>query len=168
MKKQINLKVSSFINKFKEDIVKKIKDYNDSECSLAELIAYIYNKENVNIEKTDLNKRKRIKNNVPFHERCNAIRANNEQCTRRKKEGEKFCGTHIKGRPHGEINEEKHSEQDTCVKIQIWAEEISGIIHHLDDKNNVYDPEDIFQNKKNPKIIAHYTKDGDKYKLLPN
>tara|TARA_B100000927_G_scaffold126983_1_gene102414 strand:- start:6473 stop:6979 length:507 start_codon:yes stop_codon:yes gene_type:complete len=168
MEKQLNQKVSNFVNKFKEDVVNKIKSFDENKCSLAELIAFVYNKETITIEKQDLNKRKRIKNNVPFHERCNAIRANNEQCTRRKKDGEKFCGTHIKGRPHGEINEEKNDNQETCVKIQIWAEEISGIIHHLDDKNNVYDPQDIFQNKKNPKVIAHYTKEDGVYKLLPS
>lgn len=168
MEKQLNQKVSKFVNKFKEDLVNKIKSFDENKCSLAELIAFVYNKETITIEKQDLNKRKRIKNNVPFHERCNAIRANNEQCTRRKKDGEKFCGTHIKGRPHGEINEEKNDNQETSVKIQIWAEEISGIIHHLDDKNNVYDPQDIFQNKKNPKVIAHYTKEDGVYKLLPS
>ena len=32
------------------------------------------------------------------------------------------------------------------------------IIAHYDDKNNVYDNQDIFQNTDNPKIIAKYTK----------
>ena len=37
--------------------------------------------------KDDLQKRKRIKNIVPSNDRCIALRANLEQCTRRKKEG---------------------------------------------------------------------------------
>ena len=37
-------------------------------------------------------------------EQCNGLRANGMRCTRRKKNGdEKFCGTHIKGTPHGTI-----------------------------------------------------------------
>ena len=54
--------------------------------------------------KEDFIKRKRIKNIVPNYERCIAKRANGEQCTRRNKNGEQFCGTHIKGTPHGIID----------------------------------------------------------------
>ena len=61
-------------------------------------------------------KRKRVKNSVPFHERCKAKRANEAQCTRRRRDGSKFCGTHIKGTPHGEIVEE---ETDTIEKKKI-------------------------------------------------
>ena len=39
---------------------------------------------------------------IPPGERCCGLRANGQQCTRRKKEGQdKYCGTHIKGTPHG-------------------------------------------------------------------
>ena len=91
-----------------------------------------------------------------------ALRANGEQCTRRKKDDEKFCGTHIKGIPHGEI---KNNGQCIPVqkKIQIWAEEINGIIRHLDKDGNVYDPQDIYQNSTNPKIIAHWEKKANQY-----
>ena len=50
-----------------------------------------------------MSKRKRVKNTVPLHERCCALEqiVNNVH-------GEKgrrvYCGTHIKGRPHGEVN----------------------------------------------------------------
>ena len=104
-----------------------------------ELLQYVFDYPVMEITKIDLQKRKRVKNSVPFCERCCAVRANNEQCTRRKKSGEKFCGTHIKGTPHGEINENMESKEPETVKIQIWAEEISGIIHHLDNKGNVKD-----------------------------
>ena len=41
---------------------------------------------------------------IPPNERCCGIRANGQQCTRRKKEGQdKYCGTHIKGTPHGTL-----------------------------------------------------------------
>ena len=45
-----------------------------------------------------------IKNKkVPSSEKCNAKRANGTQCTRRKKQDSCYCGTHIKGTPHGTI-----------------------------------------------------------------
>ena len=92
-----------------------------------------------------------------FHERCCALRANNEQCTRRKKNSEKFCGTHIKGIPHGEISNDNKNFQ-TIVKKEIWAQDINGIIHYIDDENNVYEHTDIINNIMNPKIIAKYEK----------
>jgi len=52
-------------------------------------------------------------------------------------------------------------------KINVWAQEILGIIYYLDNDGNVYDPQDIFQNVPSPKIISQYTKDGDTY-LIKN
>jgi hypothetical protein len=47
------------------------------------------------------------------------------------------------------------------------SEEIDGIIYHLDDSGNIYDPQDIHQNLENPKIIAKYKKDDqDNYTIL--
>ena len=99
--------------------------------------------------------------------RCCALRANKEQCTRRKKNGEKFCGTHIKGIPHGEI---KAGEQvkDTTKKIEVWAQDIKGIIYHLDKNGNIYDPQHVHQNLKNPAIIAKYIKNENGDYEIPN
>ena len=166
MEKQLNIKFGDFLANFKNEIITEIKKYESSEINLADTISFIYNYNTFTIEKSDLHKRRRVKNTVPFHDRCKAMRANNEQCTRRKRDGCKFCGTHIKGTPHGEIN--NIEQQDTCqpVKIQIWAEEIAGIIYHLDKSGNIYDPQDIYENKKNPKVISHYVKEGDKYNII--
>ena len=64
-------------------------------------IQYVYDFERLLLVKDDFIKRKRIKNAIPVTNRCNALRANNEQCTRRRKDGCEFCGTHSKGTPHG-------------------------------------------------------------------
>ena len=66
-----------------------------------------------------------------------------------KKAGEKFCGTHIKGTPHGEITA---GEQvvDTTVKIEVWAQDIKGIIYYIDNNSNVYKMEDVLEGKENP------------------
>ena len=48
------------------------------------ILQFIYDYPNMEIN-NDLTKRKRVKNVVPLHERCCALRANEEQCTRRKK-----------------------------------------------------------------------------------
>ena len=112
----------------------------------------------------DFAKRKRVKNIVPTYERCSAKRANGEQCTRRKKDDTNaYCGTHCKGRPHGVINES--TTVATSRKIQVSAIDIKGIVYYLDDNGNVYDTEDILSNIKNPRVIAQYEKDGDKYSI---
>jgi len=113
-------------------------------------------------------KRKRVKSVVPMYERCSAKRANGEQCTRRKKDGETYCGTHIKGTPHS-IMDESECETPTTknVKVDIWAQDIKGIIYYIDKAGNVYDTEDIMKIDKYPKrVIAKYHQDeSGKYSI---
>ena len=72
----------------------------------SELLKYVYDMEGLQISKEDFQKRKRVKNVVPHNIRCCAKRANGEQCTRRRLNDENFCGKHIKGTPHGEIDDQ--------------------------------------------------------------
>jgi hypothetical protein len=103
-----------------------------------------------------------------MYERCSAKRANGEQCTRRKKDGETYCGTHIKGTPHS-IMDEVACEIPTTknVKVDIWAQDIKGIIYYIDKSGNVYDTEDIMKIDKYPKrVIAKYNQDeAGKYSI---
>jgi len=159
MEKRLNRKINAHTQSFKNDIKDKMQNLNLLDNTQArELLQFIFDYPVTEITKIDLQKRKRVKNSVPFCERCCALRANNEQCTRRKKSGERFCGTHIKGTPHGEI---KLGEQkvDTTKKIEVWAQDIKGIIYFIDKSGNVYDPQDIHQNLTNPNIIAKWSKD---------
>ncbi|MHA2341008.1 MAG: hypothetical protein ACXADW_03990 [Candidatus Hodarchaeales archaeon] len=159
MEKRLNRKINANTQSFKNDIKDKMQNLNLLDNTQArELLQFIFDYPVTEITKIDLQKRKRVKNSVPFCERCCALRANNEQCTRRKKSGERFCGTHIKGTPHGEI---KLGEQkvDTTKKIEVWAQDIKGIIYFIDKSGNVYDPQDIHQNLTNPNIIAKWSKD---------
>ena len=48
--------------------------------------------------------RKRVKSVIPYHQRCQGLRHDGSRCTRKasvKKNDYIFCGTHIKGTPHG-------------------------------------------------------------------
>jgi hypothetical protein len=127
-----------------------------------ELIQHIYNCEGLCLTKEDFVKRKRTKNNIPHYDRCIAKKSNNDQCTRKKKEGKEYCGTHLKGLPHGVMNSKATIENK---KIEVWAQDIHGILYYIDDKNNVYQAEDILSNKVNPKIIAKYTKTNEIYSI---
>ena len=163
MEKKLNVKIASWFSTFKKQIASKILD-TDSDKEPTELLQYIYNYPHLSLTKQDLQKRTRIKNTVPYHDRCRALRANQEQCTRRKRSISKFCGTHIKGIPHGEITDNPGTVE-TFKKVQVWAQEISGIIRHLDNNGNVYDPQDIVQGVTNPKVIAKYTESEGVYQF---
>ena len=136
MERRINKKAEDYICRFKENIASKIattkgncNNDSDKEEVFRELLDYIYNYERFKLTKEDFLKRKRVKNVVPYFDRCSAKRANNEQCTRRKKEGDQFCGTHIKGTPHGVIDGNDATNVNT--KVEVWAEDIKGIILSL-------------------------------------
>ena len=161
MEKRINTKTREYLQTFKDDIKQNIvekfcEEVNGGNKNIHELLQFIYDYQPLEFKKEDFQKRKRIKNIVPFYDRCCALRANKQQCTRRKKKGEKFCGTHIKGIPHGELNEVQ--QKKTHNLKQVFAQEIKGIVYWIDDENNVYDNQDIYQNKDDPKIVAKYTK----------
>ena len=108
------------------------------------------------ISKEDLNKKTRVKNNVNLEERCQALRANNTQCTRRKQKNNCFCGTHIKGTPYGKISETDKSIKTINEEINIYTKEIKGITYYIDDSGNIYSSEEILSNNDNPSVIGHY------------
>ena len=165
IQKNINKKIANFLIKFKDDIKETINTLELDEQKAENMLKFIYDYERLSIDKSDLQKRKRVKNVVPTFERCRAKRANGEQCTRRKKTSHQLCGTHIKGTPHGMI--ELSEKVDELKKISIWAQDIKGIIYYIDENHRVYDTKDVYENKINPRIIAKWEKNGDGEYILP-
>ena len=163
MERRISKKVNDYIHNFKNDIAEKIKKMDNSDQS--EIMNYIYQYNNFELTKEDFMKRKRVKNMVPVYERCCAKRANGQQCTRRKKDGEDFCGTHVKGTPYG-IVEQNKNDVVQVKKCEIWVQEIKGIQYFIDSNNNIYLHEDILNNKKDPVVIGSYSvDDSGKYSI---
>jgi hypothetical protein len=163
MEKRINQKTRTYLQQFKNDIKEIVTELNITDNKTNSLLQFIYDYQPLEFGKIDFQKRKRVKNVVPFYERCCALRANNEQCTRRKKGEDKFCGTHTKGTPHGEINQQQPKQ--THTKKTVWAQDIKGIIYYIDDTNNVYHPQDVLNNTVNPKIIAKYILQDGEYSI---
>ena len=165
MERRLNKKVESYITSFKDSIREKATsmDMHKNE-QVSQLLQYIYDYDRLSFNKEDFQKRKRVKNFVPIFDRCCAKRANCEQCTRRRKDGSEYCGTHLKGTPHG-IVDAQTEPKNTTQKVEVYAQDIQGIIYYIDKNNNVYQAEDIISNKINPKIIAKYVKDGEKYSI---
>jgi hypothetical protein len=165
MEKRLNKKLEGYITSFKDNIREKVIQFDilDND-KVSSLLQYIYDYDKLSFNKEDFMKRKRVKNFVPIFDRCCAKRATNEQCTRRKKDGSEYCGTHVKGTPHGVVDTHNEVKINT-QKVEVWAQDIQGIIYYIDNFNNVYQAEDIMINKINPKIIAKYVKNGDQYNI---
>jgi len=165
MEKRLNKKIDTYISTFKDSIRDKVTQMGLSNCEqMNQVVQYIYDYERLYFVKEDFQKRKRVKNFVPIFDRCCAKRANNEQCTRRKKESTEYCGTHLKGTPHGIVDVDTNTT-NTIQKIEVFLQDIEGIIYYIDKNNNVYHMEDILSNKINPKIIAKYVKNNDNYSI---
>jgi len=165
MERRLNKKLENYITLFKDSIFEKANNLNLTKNeSTNQLLQYIYDYERLAFSKEDFQKRKRVKNFVPIFDRCSAKRASNEQCTRRKKEGCEYCGTHMKGTPHGMVDSLDENKNNT-QKIEVYAQDIQGIIYYIDKNSNVFQAEDIINNKINPKIIAKYVKNGEIYSI---
>ena len=104
METRITKKVDQYLTQFKKDIKDWFIENNSNISGEADknlFLQYIYDYDNLILKREDFVRRKRIKNSVPLQIRCCACRANGEQCTRRKKNNEEYCGTHSKGTPYG-------------------------------------------------------------------
>jgi isopropylmalate/homocitrate/citramalate synthase len=165
MERRLNKKAEGYITNFKDNIREKITQMGMiNNEPINQILQYIYDYDRLTFTKEDFQKRKRVKNFVPIFDRCCAKRASNEQCTRRKKEGCEYCGTHIKGTPHG-IVDLQNDTKNTTQKVEVYAQDIQGIVYYIDKNNNVYQAEDIISNKINPKVIAKYVKNCDHYSI---
>ena len=81
-----------------------------------------------------------------------------------KKDDDEYCGTHSKGTPYGKADNSE-SNSTTLKKCEVWVQEIKGIQYFIDNNFNVYNHEDILQNKTSPEVIGHYEKNGDDYSV---
>ena len=165
MERRLNNKLETYITTFKDSIREKATQLGlSSDVKSTQLLQFIYDYDRLSFSKEDFQKRKRVKNFVPIYDRCCAKRASNEQCTRRRKEGCQYCGTHMKGTPHGTVDVQDEAKVNT-QKVEVWAQDIQGIVYYIDKTNNVYDTADIIKNQVNPKIIAKYVKNGEVYSI---
>jgi hypothetical protein len=170
MERRITNKVETHQIAFKDGIREWLKT---NECHVknieeqditSEFLKFVFDHPALTFTKEDFQKRKRVKNVVSYCERCTAKRANGEQCTRRRKEGSLFCGTHAKGTPHG-VSEGGAVEASNVNKIEVWVEEINGINYYIDSNKNVYRAEDIVENKSAPAVIAKWELENDVYTI---
>jgi hypothetical protein len=166
MERRLNNKATQYVSGFKTDIKNHAIELGIEDEKFNSLVQYIYDYNTICFTAEDFTKRKRVKNVVPLYERCSAKRANDEQCTRRKKEGFEYCGTHLKGTPNGAMStDETDVSSVSTQRVEVWGQDIMGITYYIDSLGNVYETEDVVMNKHNPKIIARYVKINDEYSI---
>jgi len=141
MNKRINKTIDKWWTVLRQDLQTQVTE--TPSLTAQQLLLHLWEKSPLILKESDYQKRQRAKNIVPLYERCTAKRANSEQCTRRRRDGDNFCGTHAKGTPHGTINMD---DIETPLK---------------DGEGNVYNPQDVFQNKVDPRKIHRYEKKSD-------
>ena len=188
---KVNSLISDYMKLMKEAIGRKISETG----SISEVQNFIQEYPILVLKEADYSKRKRVKTNVPLYEKCLAKCANGDQCSRRKNKGVDYCGTHIKGCPHGVVSNSDVNTNDSASvtneggsggvfttsgasegigmvkkQIHVWLEDINGIMYWINDSGSVYDTGDIMNSVENPRIIAKYEKkiegDNEVYKII--
>lgn len=146
METRVNKKITFYVNDFKDGIINQMKIMKDSTLDLNSqydsIISYIINYKLLNLQKEDFNKRKRNKNIVNDCEKCKAKRSNGEQCSRRRRDGFDFCGTHCKGTPYGIVGDNVVTSKR---KIVLEGLDKDGIITYMDSEGKEYPMEELLE-----------------------
>ncbi len=121
-------------------------------------------------------KKKTNKRNLPSEERCLGRKMDFSQCTRKRKDGTEFCGSHIKNRPNGKIGDDgscfhrkkgKRGRKRKNINSNVGEHEILttkiyiGNDLYLKDKHNII----YTYNQDYPVILGKY--DEEHKKIIP-
>ena len=156
MERKIDDQVNNYILKFKEHVRRGILEQSNTQNEIVEDILKF---EEFKFDISSINKKRRVRNVIPNDDRCIAYRADKDRCTRKKKDGCDVCGTHMKGTPHGVIN--STDVKVNIKKIEIFTQDIGGIIYYVDNDKNIYSSNDIMKNVNIPSVIGKYTIDAN-------
>lgn len=179
---QANRQIDIYLVQFKQEIQDKVKllEFNEKD-KLCDLLEYIWEYPKFSFQKEDgqlfvkkTDKKtldtKSVSTSVAIspEEQCMAKRSSDGvQCTRKKKKGSQYCGTHAKIEKRNKELPQSANISTVSNKMEVSAEDIRGIIYYIDSHNNVYHTEDILENKENPRIIAKAIRHPDNTFTIP-
>ena len=159
MERRINILIQNYVVEFKAKTMKRAQELgvvNDD--NVASLLQFVCDYDRLVLTADDFAKRQRIKHVVSPEERCNGKRGAGNQCTRRKQIGKEYCGTHAKV-SYCENTSADDTSNTKNKTLEVWSEEINGIMYYVDAKGTIYDAEDVVCNKSNPKVLGKYQKE---------
>ena len=158
--------------KINEIIVAISIDYNLDEH---ELLSKYSPKIQMNQENTKIKRKRKI---IPKDQCCLGRKQFGEQCTRRKKMGSEFCGSHMKSLPYGRIDDKKEflckvkgkrgrKKKKTLLEdndeyIQTWIDSDLGDKYLIDKYNTVYS-----NDLQSPKIIGKKNQTTGQIEAIP-
>jgi hypothetical protein len=155
----MNTIIQNYVSKFKFDTVKYAQTLNVAEDEkVGAVLQFVCDYDRLVLTSEDFAKRQRIKNVVPPELRCNGKRGSGNQCTRRKQEGKEYCGTHAKVNCESSASQMLCKESSVTETLEVWCEEINGIMYYVDKSGKIYDASDVVCNKVSPKVLGKYTK----------
>lgn len=146
--------ISSVFNSKLKDILTQIS--SDYSLNKDKLISKYVQNDNISMNIDIVQKRKRKKNKqLTGSELCMARKADNDQCTRRRKENSEYCGKHCNNLKFGRIDDEdKYSNSDDFIKCS--PEEIDGKEYLVDSLSGIVYCYDF----DNPKIVGKKNSEG--------
>jgi hypothetical protein len=167
MEKRINEKIEIHTRRIKEDIMKKLQSEliveKDKNIILSDMLKYINEYEVLKITQQDIQASNKPKRMICDDLRCKASRVSGEQCSRRSREGELYCGTHMRNAEAADSNKEvkqkkekKDKEGGDGVndrKENVWLTDNQGIMSYVDASGRSYKVEDIMKGVKNPRVL---------------
>jgi len=142
MEKRVEVKVSSYLNQFKDNVKNKMTELGliETNCDskYSELLRFIFDYQSLSWDKDDF--------------------------TRRRKDGCLYCGTHSKGTPHGEY---EGTSNEVCQNkiIELTVQDINGIMYYVDSEDNVYNQSHVLSNKINPECIGKRKNNNGTYSI---
>ncbi len=164
MERRINAVIAEYIKKMKSDTMKYAHQLNiTGNDGVQDVLQFVSDYERLELKEEHFAKRQRIKHVVPPEKRCNGRRGEGTQCTRRKQEGGEYCGTHIKTSSLCELvgvdSTSSLTTNSETKTLEVWSEEIKGIMYYVDARGTIYDAEDIVCNKPSPRVLGTYNKE---------
>ena len=149
--------VDGLMSVYNDKVKQMLKDlslnYSIKNGSTAVSLDELYNKyciSDLEFDDSSIVKKKKRKKNKQLakDELCMAKKADGCQCTRRRKDGNEYCGKHMGNLKFGRIDdEEKYQNSDQYIKTM--HEKINGNDYLVDENNIVYSFD-----KQNPTVIG--------------
>ena len=166
MERRINIVIADYIKKMKSDTLKYAQQLNiTGNNGVQDVLQFVSDYERLELKEEHFAKRQRIKHVVSPEKRCNGRRGEGTQCTRRKQDGKEYCGTHMKTSALCELVSSDASASTSSMEtsltktLEVWSEEIKGIMYYVDAKGTIYDAEDVVCNKSSPRVLGTYNKE---------
>ena len=151
------------LDTFSNGLICKLNSLHIDKDKTLEIIKYISEQSIFNLQNDGLKKTHRTKKTITTDEQCKATRIDGNRCTRKKRNGLHYCGTHLNCTSYTEFNTIEITRP--TIDKSVSAIDIQGIIYYIDLDLNVYNTEDVMNEILDPSIIGKACKNNEIYTI---